>query len=51
MKTIKYNRDNLLKAISRILISSLTFTIFAYCPFGFFEPTNPSIKKINKCPK
>ncbi|MGG5371921.1 hypothetical protein IGI67_003592 [Enterococcus sp. AZ196] len=51
MKTIKTNHNHLLKIISKLLVSSLAFTVFAHCPFGFFEPTNPKIKHLNKCKK
>ncbi|SAM79628.1 hypothetical protein DTPHA_1406385 [Enterococcus faecium] len=46
MKNIKFNHDRLFKAISKILVSSLAFTFFAHCPFNFFEPTNPKLKKL-----
>lgn len=51
MKTIKSNPNFLLKFISKMLVSSLAFTIFAHCPFGFYEPANPKLKHLDKCNK
>ena len=39
------NKTNLAR-LSKILVKLTAFTLFAACPFCFYEPENPKLKKL-----
>lgn len=48
MKTMKYNRDHLLKNISKILIAASIILLDRPCFLFTYEPENPKLKSLNK---
>lgn|GEM_PF-6606084 len=46
MKTIKLNNKSHLAVLSGILVKLTAISLFAACPFCFYEPENPKLKKL-----
>lgn len=48
MKTIKINREYLLRSISKILLSASVMELFFTCKFVAYESENPKLKNMIK---